>query len=65
MYYHTAGGSSAVKRLSFGGLFCFGVKFIMNFFEVRVGDVGVNLGGGDIGMTEHSLDGAEVSTVHE
>ena len=30
-----------------------------------VGDVGVDLGGGDVGMAEHGLDGAEVGAVHE
>ncbi len=30
-----------------------------------VGDVSVNLGGGDVGVAEHGLDGAEVGAVHE
>ncbi len=29
-----------------------------------VGDVGVDLGGGDVGVAEHRLDGAEVGAVH-
>ncbi len=37
----------------------------MDFFEVGVGDVGVDLGGGDVGVAEHSLNGAEVGTVHK
>lgn len=32
---------------------------------MRVGDVGVDLGGGDVGVAEHGLDGAEVGAVHE
>ena len=37
----------------------------MGFAEVLVGDVGVDLGGADVGVAEHALDGAEVGTVHE
>ncbi len=32
---------------------------------MRVGDVGVDLGGGDISVTEHGLDGAKVGAVHK
>ena len=37
----------------------------MDFAEVVVGDVGVNLGGADVGVAEHGLDGTEVGAVHE
>lgn len=37
----------------------------MDFAEVGVGDVGVDLGGGDVGVAEDGLDGAEVGAVHE
>ena len=37
----------------------------MNFFEVRVGNVGIDLGGADIGVAEHSLDGANIGAIHE
>lgn len=37
----------------------------MYFFEVLVGNMGVDLGGGDVGVAEHGLYGADVSTVHE
>lgn len=37
----------------------------MDFFQVEVGDVGVDLGGGDVGVAEHGLDGADVGAVHE
>lgn len=37
----------------------------MDFFEVGIGDVGVDLSGGDVGVAEHGLDGAKVSAVHE
>ena len=40
------------------------MKAIVNFFKVRVGDVSIDLGGGDVGMTEHGLDGAEIGTIH-
>lgn len=36
------------------------MKFFVHFFEVAVGDVGVNLGGGDGAVAEHLLDGADV-----
>ena len=49
----------------FGGLFGFGVEFLVYFFEVLVGNVGVNLGGGDVGVAEHGLHGADVGAVHE
>ena len=37
----------------------------MNLTEVRVGDVGVNLGGADVSMAKHGLDRAEVGAIHE
>lgn len=36
----------------------------MDFFEMLVGDVGVDLGGRNVGMAEHGLDGANVGAVH-
>ena len=30
-----------------------------------VGEVGVDLGGGDVGVAEEALDGAEVGAIHE
>ena len=41
------------------------MELFVNLAEVGVGDVGVNLGGGDVGVAEKSLDGAEVCAVHE
>ena len=41
------------------------MEFFVDFAEVGVGDVGVDLGGGDVGVAEHGLDGAEVGAVHE
>ncbi len=43
----------------------FGVEFVMHFFEMLVGDVGVDLGSGDVGVAEHGLDGTDVGAVHE
>lgn len=37
----------------------------MYLAEVGVGDVGIDLGGGDVGVAEHGLDGAKVGAVHE
>lgn len=37
----------------------------MDFFEIIVGDVGVDLGGGNAGVSEEALDSADVGTVHE
>ena len=37
----------------------------MDFSKMWVGDVGVNLGGADVGMAEHSLDATKVGAVHE
>ena len=41
------------------------MKLLVDLFEVGVGDVGVDLGSADVGVAEHSLDGAEVGAVHE
>ncbi len=41
------------------------MEFFVNVAEVLVGDVGVDLGGGDVGVAEHALDGADVGAVHE
>lgn len=40
------------------------MKTFVNLLEVLVGDVGVDLGGRDIGVTEEGLDGAQVGAVH-
>ena len=32
---------------------------------MSVGDVGVNLGGGNVGMAKHGLDGTNVGAIHE
>ena len=45
-------------------LVCIGVKTFVNLLEVLVGDVGVDLGGRDIGVTEEGLDGAQIGAVH-
>ena len=37
----------------------------MNLAEMGVGDVGVNLGGTNIGVAEHGLNRAKVSAVHK
>ena len=43
----------------------FGVEFLVDFAEVLVGDVGVDLGGADVGVAEEGLDGADVGAVVE
>ena len=41
------------------------MEFVVDFLQMGVGDVGVDLGGGDVGVAEERLNGAEVSAVHE
>jgi hypothetical protein len=43
----------------------FAVIFFMDFAQVRVGDVGVDLGRVDGGVAEELLDGADVGAVAE
>ena len=45
--------------------FSFCVKFFVDFLEVRIGDMGVNLSSSDVGVTEKTLDGANICTIHE
>ena len=40
------------------------MKFVVDFFEVGVGDVSVDLSGGDVGVAEHGLDSTEVGAIH-
>ena len=47
------------------GLFRFGVELLVDFFEVLVGDVSVDLCGRNISVAEHGLYGADVGTVHK
>ncbi len=47
------------------GVFGFGVKTIMDFFEVGIGNVGIDLGGRNVGMPKHSLNRAEIGAIHE
>lgn len=37
----------------------------MNFAKVGIGDVSVDLGGGNVGVTEEGLDRAQVGAVHK
>lgn len=37
----------------------------MNFAKVGIGDVSVDLGGGNVGVTEERLDGTQVGAVHK
>ena len=41
------------------------MKFLVDVAEMKIGDVSVNLGGGNIGVAEHSLNGTEVCAVHK
>lgn len=41
------------------------MKLFVDFAEVRVSDVSVNLGGANVGVAKHSLDAAEVGAVHQ
>ena len=42
-----------------------GVGFVVDFSHVVGGDVGVDLGGDEVGVAEEFLDGAEVGAVVE
>lgn len=42
-----------------------GMEFFVNFAQLAVSNVGVDLGGGDTGMPQHGLDTANVSSVLE
>lgn len=42
-----------------------GVEFFVDFAEVLVGDVGVDLRRADIGVAKEGLDGAQVGSVTE
>lgn len=39
------------------------MKRLMCVAKLFVGDMGINLGGRDVGMTEHCLDGANVGAI--
>ena len=51
------------SSLGFNLLSCFAVKISMRDLQLFVRHVGVDLGGGDVGVTEEGLDGAEVGAV--
>jgi len=45
------------------GLTCFPImEFPVNFFKLWVGDVGIDLGGGNIFVPQHFLDSADISS---
>ena len=39
------------------------MKFLVYLLELLIGDVGVDLGGGDGGVAEHALDAADVGSI--
>ena len=41
------------------------VKLLMHVLEVRVGDMCINLCGGDITVTEHGLHTAQICAIHQ
>ena len=41
------------------------VKLLVHCSQVRIGDVRIYLGGGDIAVAKHGLDAAQVGSVHE
>ena len=41
------------------------METLVDLAEVLVGEVGVNLGGTNVGVAEETLDGAKIGTVHE
>ena len=46
-------------------LFSPAMKLLEDVAQVLVGDVGVDLCGADIAVAEHTLDTAQVGTVHQ
>lgn len=40
------------------------MEFFVHALQMRVSDVGVDLGGGYVAVAEHGLDAAEISAVH-
>lgn len=40
------------------------MELFVDVFQVRVGDVGVNLSGRDVAVAEERLDGANIGAVH-
>ena len=41
------------------------MKFFVNFTEMRISNVSVNLSGRDVCVTEHSLNRAKIGAIHE
>ena len=39
------------------------MKIFVDIAELFVGNVGINLGGGDVGMAEKGLDGTDIGAV--
>lgn len=56
--------SQPSPRLQLTLLGWFVVELFMDRTQVRVGDVGVDLGGGNVAVAEHGLDRTEIGTVH-
>ena len=57
-------GEKRGKSLERFRSFLVGVEFFVDFLEVGVGYVGVDLGCADVGVTEEGLDGANIGAVH-
>ena len=41
------------------------LKLVVHFLEMRVGHVGIDLGGGDIAVPQHRLNRAQVGAIHQ
>lgn len=41
------------------------MEFLVHLAEVLVGDVGVDLGSTNIAVPEHTLDAAQIGTIHQ
>ena len=41
------------------------MKSLVNFFQVFVGDVGIDLSGGDGSVTQHGLHAADIRSVYQ
>lgn len=39
------------------------MKFFVNLAQVSIGDMSIDLGGGDVGVAEKALDSTQISTI--
>src|SRR3989344_500854 len=55
----------SIPHIFFLAILGFPMKLFMHVVKLFVGDVGIDLGGGNAGVAQHDLDGADVRAVAE